>query len=64
MTPRTKKIAAALAAVDAYLADEAAAAAARSRREQRPVSPTSPWALAGKLAVMGARLASRGLARG
>ncbi|MEE8312187.1 MAG: hypothetical protein V3R77_08010 [Candidatus Binatia bacterium] len=63
MTPRTKKIAAALAAVDAYLAEEAAASA-RCRHEERPVSPASPWMLAGRLAAMGARLSSRGLARG
>jgi hypothetical protein len=63
MTPRTKKIAAALAAVEAYLAEEATAAA-RSRSDQRPVSTASAWVLAGRLAAMGARLSSRGLARG
>jgi len=52
---RSKKIAAALAAVNVLLAEEAAIAA-RSR-EQRPPLGSSPWSLAGRLALMGARLA-------
>ena len=62
MTSRAKKIAAALAAVDAYLVEDAAAQAAG--RRARPAASLSPWALGGRLALMGTRMASRGLARG
>jgi hypothetical protein len=51
---RSKKIAAALAAVETLLAEEAAAAAA-PRPRPAAVSGPSPWALAGRLAVMAAR---------
>jgi len=57
MSSRTKKIAAALAAVEMLLAEEAA-----SRRRALPQPPgaagASPWALAGRLGLMTARLGS------
>jgi hypothetical protein len=57
MTRKAKLVAAALAAVNALLAEEAAAAAA-SAREPTPAA-LSLWGLAGRMAVMNTRLASR-----
>jgi hypothetical protein len=56
MSNRTKKVAAALAAVEILLAEEASAA--RSLVMSRPSGSgaTSPWALAGRLALMSARM--------
>jgi len=56
---RRAKIAAALAAVNAYLAEETAAAnlAASAARQAAPPRGPSPWAVAGRLRLMNERLA-------
>jgi hypothetical protein len=51
---RSKKIAAALAAVETLLAEEAAVAE-NARRRRPSMGGLSPWALAGRLATMAAR---------
>lgn len=57
MSIRAKKVAAALAAVELLLAEEAASQ--RLALPQRPgPAGTSPWALAGRLRLMSARLGS------
>jgi hypothetical protein len=55
--PRTKKIAAALAAVESFLAEEAHASAVFGMAAGSParVGP-SPWVLAGRLALMSSRM--------
>jgi hypothetical protein len=61
MAGKTKRVAAALAAVELYLAEERAAAsvAPRSRMDQaQPASGPSPWVLAGRMGLMAARLGS------
>jgi hypothetical protein len=58
MSNRTKKVAAALAAVEILLAEEAAAARSLSVPQQHGLAATSPWALAGRLALMSARMSS------
>lgn len=64
MASRTKKIAAALAAVSEYLEAEAAAAAASARPERPVAAGPTAWSMAGRLDMMASRMASRGLARG
>jgi hypothetical protein len=58
MSNRTKKVAAALAAVEILLAEEAAAARSLPVLQQHGAGSTSPWALAGRLALMSARMGS------
>lgn len=60
MATRTRKIAAALAAVEMLLAEEAAFAtpARASDVARNPITTTSPWSLAGRLALMSARMGS------
>jgi len=62
--PRAKKLAAALAAVQAWLAQEAAEAAAAVPRRPRSVESQSAWALAGRLQLIGSRMALHARRRG
>jgi len=58
---KTRKIAAALAAVQVYLQEEQAAAAAAAATAAAPARPgLSPWALSGRFAAIGSRMGSRG----
>jgi hypothetical protein len=58
---KTRKIAAALAAVELYLQEEQAAAAeAAAKAAAPPNSGLSPWALSGRFAAIGSRMGSRG----
>ena len=63
---RTKKVAAALAAVESYLAEEHAgsAAVALAAGDSSARARTSPWALAGRLALMNARMGAAPRGRG
>jgi len=56
MSNRTKKVAAALAAVEILLADEASAACSLAVPRTHGPGTMSPWALAGRLALMSARV--------
>lgn len=56
MSNRTKKVAAALAAVEILLAEEASATRAVTLPQPHGPGTLSPWALAGRLALMSARM--------
>jgi hypothetical protein len=58
MSNRAKKVAAALAAVEILLAEEAATARSLIVPHQQGPISTSAWALAGRLALMSARMGS------
>jgi len=57
MNIRAKKVAAALAAVEILLAEEAASQRLALSQRSGPAG-TSPWALAGRLSLMSARMGS------